>query len=44
MGALAMELRSQTSLLASVLCFALAASVLFRPRKRRVQWLTECVK
>ncbi len=34
-----MELRSQTSLLASVLCFALAASVLFRPRKRRVQWL-----
>jgi signal transduction histidine kinase len=34
-----MELRSQTSLLASVLCFALAASVLFRPRKRRTQWL-----
>ena len=34
-----MELRSQTSLLASVLCFALAASVLFRPRKRRAQWL-----
>jgi signal transduction histidine kinase len=34
-----MELRSQTSLLASVLCFALAASVLFRARKRRAHWL-----
>jgi two-component system sensor histidine kinase HydH len=34
-----MELRSQTSLVASVLCFALAATVLFRPRKRRVHWL-----
>lgn len=34
-----MELRSQTSLLASILCFALAASVLFQRRKRRAQWL-----
>ena len=33
------DLRSQTSLLASVLCFALAATVLMRPRKRRVHWL-----
>lgn len=34
-----MDLRSQISLVAAVLCFAIAAVVLLRPRKRRVHWL-----
>ena len=34
-----MDIRTQTSLLASVLCFAIAAAVLLRPRKRNVHWL-----
>ncbi|MFT5356382.1 MAG: two-component system sensor histidine kinase HydH [Polyangiales bacterium] len=34
-----MDLRVQTSLLASVVCLALAASVALRSRKRRDQWL-----
>ncbi|MGF1466749.1 MAG: ATP-binding protein [Sandaracinaceae bacterium] len=34
-----MELRTQTSLLAAVLSFAIAAAVLLRARKRRVHWL-----
>ena len=34
-----MDIRTQTSLLASVLCFAIAAAVLLRSRKRRVHWL-----
>lgn len=33
-----MDLRTQTSLLAAVLCFAIASTVLLRARKRRVQW------
>lgn len=33
-----MDLRSQTSLLAAVLSFAIAATVLLRGRKRRVHW------
>ena len=33
-----MDLRTQTSLLAAVLCFAIASTVLLRPRKRRVHW------
>ena len=33
-----MDLRSQTSLLAAVLCFAIMATVLLRARKRRVHW------
>lgn len=34
-----MDLRSQTSLLGAVLSLAIAATVLLRPRKRRVHWL-----
>ncbi|AKF06495.1 ATP-binding protein [Sandaracinus amylolyticus] len=34
-----MDLRTQISLVASILCFALSAVVLLRPRKRRVHWL-----
>lgn len=34
-----MDLRSQTSLLASVVCLAITAEVLLRPRKLRVHWL-----
>ena len=34
-----MDLRSQTSLLGAVLSLAVAATVLLRPRKRRVHWL-----
>lgn len=34
-----MDLRTQTSLLAAVLCVALAGVVALRPRKRRVHWL-----
>ena len=34
-----MDLRTQISLVASILCFALAAVVLLRARKRRVHWL-----
>ncbi len=34
-----MDLRSQTSLLGSVVSLAIAATVLLRPRKRRVHWL-----
>ena len=33
-----MDLRSQTSLLAAALAFAIAGTVLFRARKRRVHW------
>jgi signal transduction histidine kinase len=33
------DLRSQTSLLGTVLSLAIAATVLLRPRKRRVHWL-----
>lgn len=33
-----MELRTQTSLLASVLAFAITATVLLRPRRRRIHW------
>jgi two-component system sensor histidine kinase HydH len=33
------DLRSQTSLLGAVLSLAIAATVLLRPRKRRVHWL-----
>ncbi len=33
------DLRSQTSLLASVVCLAIVAEVLLRPRKLRVHWL-----
>lgn len=33
-----MDLRTQTSLVAAVLCFAIAATVLLRTRKRRVHW------
>lgn len=33
-----MDLRSQTSLLGSLVCFAIAASVLLRPRRLRVHW------
>ena len=33
-----MDLRTQTSLLAAVLCFAISATVLLRARKRRVHW------
>ncbi len=34
-----MDLRTQVSLVASIVCFAIAASVLLRPRTRRVHWL-----
>lgn len=34
-----MDLRTQTALIAAVLCLALSASVLLRARKRRVHWL-----
>ncbi len=34
-----MDLRTQISLVASILCFAIAAVVLLRPRKRRVHFL-----
>lgn len=34
-----MDLRSQTSLVGAVVCLAITASVVLRPRKRRVHWL-----